>query len=45
LVDYQITTSLITKPTDKLVADLEKSEAQGAVTRVKLLQEKGVITQ
>ncbi len=45
LVDYQITTSLTEQTTDKLVADLEKSEAQGAVTRVKLLQEKGVITQ
>jgi len=45
LVDYQITASLTDKTTDKLVADLEKSEAQGAVARVKLLQEKGVITQ
>jgi type IV pilus assembly protein PilN len=45
LVDYQITTSLTPSTTDKLVADLEKSEAQGAVTRVKFLQEKGVITQ
>lgn len=45
LVDYQITTSLTQQTTDKLVADLEKSEAQGAVTRVKLLQEKGVLTQ
>jgi len=45
LVDFQITSSLTNKTTDKLVADLDKSEAQGAVTRVKLLQEKGVITQ
>lgn len=45
LVDYQITTSLTEQTTDKLVSDLEKSEAQGAVTRVKLLQEKGIITQ
>lgn len=45
LVDFQITTSLTDKTTDKLVADLDKSEAQGAVTRVKLLQEKGVVTQ
>jgi len=45
LVDYQITTSLTEQTTDKLVPDLEKSEAQGAVTRVKLLQEKGIITQ
>jgi type IV pilus assembly protein PilN len=45
LVDFQITTSLTDKTTDRLVADLDKSEAQGAVTRVKLLQEKGVVTQ
>jgi type IV pilus assembly protein PilN len=45
LVDYQITASLNDKTTDKLLLDLEKSEAQGAVSRVKLLKEKGVITQ
>lgn len=45
LVDYQITASLNDQTTDKLISDLEKSEAQGAVSRVKLLQEKGVITQ
>jgi len=45
LVDYQITASLNDKTTDKLLSDLEKSGAQGAVSRVKLLQEKGVITQ
>ncbi|AFY72748.1 Tfp pilus assembly protein PilN [Synechococcus sp. PCC 7502] len=45
LVDYQITTSLTDTTTDKLVADLQKSDAQGAVSRVKLLQEKGVVAQ
>jgi type IV pilus assembly protein PilN len=45
LVDYQISAALNDKTTDKLLLDLEKSEAQGAVSRVKLLKEKGVITQ
>ncbi len=45
LVDYQITAALAEQTTDRLVSDLEKSEAQGAVSRVKLLKEKGVITQ
>jgi len=43
LVDYQITSVLTAKPANQLLSDLEKSEAMGAVTKIKLLQEKGVI--
>jgi type IV pilus assembly protein PilN len=43
LVEYQITSSLTNKTADILLSDLEKSEAAGAVTKIKLLQEKGVI--
>jgi len=43
LVDYQITSVLTAKPANQLLSDLEKSEATGAVTKIKLLQEKGVI--
>lgn len=45
LVDFQITTAVSPKTNDKLVVDLLESGAQGTVTRINLLKEKGVISQ
>ncbi len=45
LVDYDITATLTSKPATQLLADLERSGATGIVTRIKFLQQRGVITQ
>jgi type IV pilus assembly protein PilN len=43
LIDYEISVTLVDKSANDLLADLQKSGAEGTVTRIKLLQQKGAI--
>ncbi|HAN46807.1 MAG TPA: hypothetical protein DCQ32_09695 [Cyanobacteria bacterium UBA8156] len=43
LVDFEIRAGLTTKNTAELLSDLERLRAEGAVARIRLLQEEGVI--
>jgi type IV pilus assembly protein PilN len=43
VIDYEITSTLVDKSATDLLPELQKSGAEGTVTRIKLLQEKGAI--
>jgi type IV pilus assembly protein PilN len=43
VIDYEITSTLVDKSAIELLPELQKSGAEGTVTRIKLLQQKGAI--
>jgi type IV pilus assembly protein PilN len=43
VIDYEITSTLVDKSATELLPELQKSGAEGTVTRIKLLQQKGAI--
>jgi type IV pilus assembly protein PilN len=43
VIDYEITSTLVDKSATDLLPELQKSGAEGTVTRIKLLQQKGAI--